>query len=35
MQPLDKEIIMVIKAQEVGDPRLHTVVQANIKSPRK
>ena len=25
---------MVINAQEVGDPRLHTVVQANIRNPR-
>lgn len=25
---------MFINAQKVGDPRLHTVVQANIKNPR-
>ena len=26
---------MVINAQKVGAPRIHTVVQANIKNPRK
>ena len=27
--------IIVINVQKVGDSRLHTVVQANIKNPRK
>jgi len=26
---------MTINVQNVGDPRLHTVAQANIKNPRK
>lgn len=26
---------MTINTQKVGDPRLHTVVQSNIKNPRK